>query len=587
MPTSANIYKSPISSSSTNKINDTPIDRWPVLRRYNNLKTEGLKWYATWRELSQYLNPTRGFFFNQVPNYGIKIDHSIVLDSYARRCIRDLASGMISGLTSPSRPWFKLGLEDKDLGEYAPVKEYLDECQNRMHSVMAHSNVYECFNNVYEEIATFGTASMFLLEDFNDVIRGRSFTIGEYFLGAGMDCRVNTFCRQYWMTVAQLVKEFGFEQCSPTVRNDFRVHNTERWVRVIHLIEENDNRLPEYKDWANMAYRSLYFEDNSMQNTYLRTEGFEEFPVMSPRWALTTTADVYGRSPGWDVLGDDKMLQKEQREKLLILAKIGNPPMQVDASVQNVNTLPGGVTRSSSMLPNAGVRPAYQISPDINAMREDILEVKKALDDAFHRDLFRMLLNEASRPANVTATEIAEKQAERLNMVSPVIMKLNNELLNPFISRVFNIMLRHGLLPDITPELNQLIGGMDLKPQYISVLAQAQRMIGITAMEQNFGFGMNMAQANPDVLDNYNFDENAQEYARSLGVPAKVMNSPDKIAQIRAEKAKQKAQMAQAQNMAMTAELAAKGAKATKDMGTTPMGENSALDGLLAGVKGQ
>lgn len=576
--------QSPITAAELSSFNKTPVDRYPFLRRYNNLKSEGMKWYSSWKELSQWCCPTRGFFFNQVPNYGQKIDATTIIDSHARRCIRDFASGMLSGLTSPARPWFRLELQDKDLMQYAPVKLYLDECTKRMHTVFSQSNIYEALYILYEEIATFGTAAMFLMEDYNDILRARSFTIGEYFLGTGPDCKVNTFARQYWMTVAQLVKEFGLESCSQSVRNDFAVHNTERWVRVIHLIEENDNRIPEYKDWKNMSYRSVYFEDTSMQNTYLRMEGYEEFPILAPRWGMTTTADSYGKSAGWDALGDVKQLQKMQSEKLLGVAKKTNPPMQADASVQNVNTLPGGLTRSSAMTPNAGIRPAYEVNLDLSDIREDIKEIKLALDDAYYRNLFRGIID--IDRSGVTATEIAEKKAEQLNLASPLILKITNELNNPLISRSYNIMNRLQVLPPPPKEIQ----GMDIKINYISVIAQAQRMIGISAIDQ-FAQGVYQdAQVfGPDALDVLNVDVKNTEKAEMLGVPAKIVSSPDEMAQKRKVRQDAQAQAQKAQQGMMAMEMANKGAQAAKNASQAKLGEGSALDkvaGNMAAMQG-
>jgi hypothetical protein len=45
-----------------------------------------------------------------------------------------------------------------------------------MHSIFAKSNIYEALYHSYEELCTFGTSAMFLTEDYNDVIRARSFT---------------------------------------------------------------------------------------------------------------------------------------------------------------------------------------------------------------------------------------------------------------------------------------------------------------------------------------------------------------------------------------------------------------------------
>jgi hypothetical protein len=293
---------------------------------------------------------------------------------------------------------------------------------------------------------------------------------------------------------------------------------------------------------------------------------------MAPRWGLTTTADFYGKSPGWDTLGDVKMLQKEQREKLLALAKVANPPMQADASVQNVNTLPGGLTRSSAMTPNAGVRPAYQVQPDFNSIREDILEVRRALDDAYYRDLFR-LMTDIDR-TGVTATEIAEKQAERLNMISPVVLRLTNELNNPMIARTYAICNRLSILPPPPREIQ----GMELKVQYISVLAQAQRMIGLNAIDQNIAFGGRIASLDPSIMDNYDLDASAQEYSKALGAPAKTMASPEKVAYKRKVRSDAMAAQAQAAKMAMAIDVMGKGAKAAKDAATAPVGQGSILD---------
>lgn len=568
--------QSPIKPTELSSINPTNVDRWPFLRRFNNLKTEQLKWVASWMELSKWQSPTRGFFFNQVPDYGSKIDATTLIDNYARRCIRDFASGMLSGLTSPARPWFRLGLDNTDLQQFQPVKQYLDECQKRMTAVFARSNIYECLHILYEELATFGTGSMFLMEDYQDILRGRSFTIGEYMLGTSPDCRVNTFARQFWMTVAQLVKEFGLESCSQSVRNDFAVHNTERWVRVIWLIEENDRRIEQYKDWQNMKYRSIYFEDSSMQNTYLRMEGFNEFPILAPRWALTTTADVYGKSAGWDSLGDVKQLQKEQADKLLGVAKATNPPMQADSSVQNVNTLPGGLTRSSAMTPNAGIRPAYQVQLDLNAVREDIKEIKEALSDAYYRDLFKGILD--IDRTGVTATEIAEKKAEQLNLASPLILRITNEVCNPLINRAYEIMNRVMALPPPPKEIQ----GQEIKITYIGVLAQAQRMIGIGAIDQWKQGVESSIQINPECIDIIDYDTMNQEKADMFGIPAKIVASPDVIAQKRQQRAQANAQAQKAAQMQQAAEIASKGTSAIKNLGNTPVGQGNAIDKVTA-----
>lgn len=556
------------------------IDSWPFRTRFAAMKNEGATWIPAWKELSKYENPTRGFFMDDVPNRGKKIDHTVVLDGHARRCIRTLASGMVSGLTSPSRPWFRLGVENKDLSEFPAVREWLDMVQIILADIYSHSNIYGVFHTTYEEIATFGTGCFYVEEDIREVIRGRVFTAGEYYLACGPDGRVNAFAREFYMTAGQMVTKFGKENVSASVLQAFTNNQTDNWYRVNHLIEVNDDRIPDQIDFKNMPFRSLYWEDGE-QDSYLRLEGYLEMPNLAPRWETTTTADIYGRGPGWDALGDVKMLQKEQRVKLLALDKVADPPVQVDASVQgDANLLPGGVTRFSAALPNAGVKAAYQVAPDINAMREDIMEVKKAISETFYADLF-LLLNQADL-GRMTAYEVAERQSEKLVVLGPVLERLENEMLSPFIKRTYAIALRMGLIPPPPRE----ISGQPINIQYVSIMAQAQRMVGATAIQQAFGFGGNLATVAPEVMDNYDVDETVREYNDMLALPAKITRSPEAVARIRKARAEAQAQAVAQQTALNSAKAAKDGAGAAKDLGTTPVGNNSALDATLAAITG-
>lgn len=561
-------------------------DRWPFQKRSGQMWNEAMTWYPAWRELAQFCNPTRGFFLDDIPNRGKQIDFKVVIDGHARRACRTLASGMTSGLTSPSRPWFRLGLPDPDLSATGEVQVWLDEVQSRMLDVFAKSNIYGVLHSMYEEIGTFGTACSFLEEDDRDVIRGRVYTAGEYFLACGADGRVNSFYRRFWMSTFQMVEKFGLENCTPSTQAQYQNHN-DGWHKIHHLIEVNDDRIPAYKDFRHMAYRSIYWEDGSMNGTYLDLGGYEEFPCLTPRWDTTTTADAYGRGPGWDALGDVKMLQKERREGLTALAKVVNPPMQKDASVQgDVNTFPGGVTISSAQTPNAGLRPAYQISPDLNAMRVEVQDTKQAISEAFFADLFLMMQDDDR--SGITATEIAERQSEKLQILGPVLERLENELLNPLIARTFAIMFRKKLLPPPPASIQ----GLELKIQYISILAQAQRMAAVTAIDQWSQSVVAEAQAaqDPSIIDIINFDEKNAEKADMLGVPAKIVNSPQAMASKRQARAAAQAQMQKAQMLAMSAKAGKDGAQATQALAQAPLGQphsNTALDSLLSQVKGQ
>lgn len=558
------------------------MERKPFNERFDALFAEGDSWKSAWKDIRDYICPTRGFFDEQ-PNQGKKIDHSRIVNSHASRSLNTLASGMTSGLTSPARPWFRLGLADADLADFEPVKVWLATCQERMISIFQRSNIYGCLNAGYQEIGSFGTAATLLLEDYKDVLRGRSFTCGEYRLGLGPDNRVDSFARVCWYTVGQLVREFGKDRVSPTVKLAWENNKRDQWVKCRHLIQPNDMKVDGAKGVRGQKYLSLYWEEGSTADSFLRVKGFEEFPILAPRWGVTTTADVYGRAPGWEALGDVKMLQKMEKDKLMAMDKVVDPPVQADSGVGDgeINTLPGGVTRTSAAVPNGGLRPVYQLNPDFSALENSIARTEERIDRAFYADLF-MMVAMADRP-NMTAREVVERHEEKLLMLGPVLERLESELLDPLIDRTFNIMLRANVLPAPPKELQ----GMDLNVEYISMLAQAQKMVGTTSIEQYLRFIGSVASVSPDVVDNIDTDAAAYEYGEMLGVPASIVRSFEEVSQIRDAKQKVAQEQAQKQEAAETAQTMGGMVQGAKTLADTKLGQNSALDALMAGFSDQ
>jgi len=77
-----------------------------------------------WRDLSDFVQPRRSRFYTSDVNKGDRRNQKII-DSTATMALRTLRSGMMSGVTSPARPWFRLTTPDPDLAEFGSVKMWL------------------------------------------------------------------------------------------------------------------------------------------------------------------------------------------------------------------------------------------------------------------------------------------------------------------------------------------------------------------------------------------------------------------------------------------------------------------------------
>lgn len=544
-------------------------------QRRKQLYDEQSTWRTWWSEVSDYILPDHGRYLDgdeNKDNDGEK-RHQKIIDSTATDAMDILASGMQSGLTSPARPWFRLVTPDPALLDYLPVKEWLFQVEKLMRFVFARSNVYQSLHQTYMELGCFCTGAMAVLEDYDKVIRCRAYTAGEYLLGCDHRGVVDTIYRKFELTAMNIVTMFGEENCSDSVKQAFKNGNEEQPFFVIHVIEPNDSRIVGVGGNRNMAYRSVYYEAKGQTDKVLRMSGFESFPVMAPRWNVVGR-NVYGTGPGRKILGDVKMLQKMQEKSLIALDKAIEPPVVAPAGMERkpINTFPGGVTYSNEMDPKGGLRPLYEVRPDIQANEFKIERVQTAIRRGLYNDLFLMLQQQDTLRKQMTATEVAERHEEKLLMLGPVLERLHGELLDPLIDRTFEIMNRVGLIPPAPPEIQ----GTDLRVEYISLLAQAQKMVALSGLDQLAMAVANLAPVKPEILDHFDEREWLEEYADGLGTPPKILKDKAVAGQIQRQRAQQ---MQAAQGM----EQMNQASQAAKNLGSTPMGESDALTALLGG----
>lgn len=536
------------------------------LMRHEALKSERSTWDSHWRELSDFIQPRRSRFIGSTPgNQGGKKNDSII-NGTATWAARTLSSGMMSGITSPARPWFRLTTPDPELSEFGAVKDWLYVVEERIRLAFMRSNIYNSLHVVYQDLAWAGTACMHVEDDFESVLRSLVFPVGQYSLACDARGVVNAVFREYGMTVAQLVKEFGLEACSDMVQSQFRSNQLDQWVEVVHVMEPNGQREPGKIGPKGKRTNSCWFEKSGDEHKVLRESGYDEFPCMAPRWAVTGE-DVYGSGPSMDALGDVRALQTLERRGAQAFDKIVNPPMSAPSdmlALGEVSLMPGAIIPVSGNNPAMRFQPALDIRPEaITVVENKIRQHEMRIKTAFFADIWLMFA-QADGP-QMTATEVAKRQEEKMLQLGPVLERVQDELLDPLIRRTFSILWRNHYLPDPPPELS---GG--LRVEYISPMAQAQKLLGSGAIERVFSFVGNMAGVNPDILDMVDMDQAVQEYSNMYGVPPRVVRTDKQVAAIRKARAQAKQAAAQ-QEQAMAA------AQSAKLLSETDMSGDSAL----------
>lgn len=537
-----------------------------------------------WMDIRNFLAPRTARFPGEQNNSGRRQDLNI-LNTRPRDAVRVLASGLQSGVTSPMRPWFKLGTPDPDLAEYGPVKEWLYIVERILRDIMLRSNVYDRLKASYATLGCYGTSAVALLEDTKSVVRAYDFPMGTFKLATDETLRVNTCYRNTNLTAEQMISKFGkgldpqakYESAKAilpmAVMSAYDQGNYDQLFPMVQIIEPNRQHRPGSELSKFKPYASVWFDPCKGKEGIYGINGYDDFIVMAPRWDVLGE-DTYGYGCGELALGDSKQGQLMEKRKLQGIDKNTHPPMIADASMRNQRSsiMPGETTYVNGLITGKpGFMPAYQVNPYINELREEITNVFDRVDIGFFKPLFLMVAEIGDQP-NITATQINALREEKLMMLGPVLERLNDELLDPMIDRVFNLAFKAGLIPPAPAELE----GQPLRIEYISVLAQAQKALGIGNIERFVGFVERLgvmqinAQQAPTALDKIDIDQTIDEYADGVNAPPTIINSDDEVGAVRQQRAADQQQM-QAMQMAQ------QGAEIAQTLSQTDTGGDNAL----------
>lgn len=561
--------------------------RYEILR--SQLDTEFNQFKSQFRDLNDYILPSRGRFFVTDVNRGDRRNLKII-DNTATTSLRVLSSGMMAGITSPSRPWFKLGTPDPELNEFGAARVWLHTVNQRMNSLFSKSNLYNVLPNVYEELGGFGTACAFMVEDFKTTSRFYDFSIGTYRIAKDHEGRVNVFMREFAMTVDQVVRKFGmlkengridWSNISTSVKNLYETGGTQQWVYVVHVIEPNADWDPSRMESKFKKFRSVYYERGNSgksgqggvtagidDDKFLEEKGYDFFPILAPRWQVSG-GDVYATNcPGMVVIGDVKQLQHGEKRGAQALDKIVNPAMVGPSSLKTTKAsiLPGDITYLDER--DGSFKEAHQVRISFQELELKQESIRRRIRTGMFEDLFLMLANDTR--SQITATEIVERKEEKLLALGPVLNQVDQDVLNPLIENQFMLMQRQGLLPPAPEELQ----GMDLKVEYISILFQAQKMMGLGAIERFVNFSAGVVKLNPATADKIDFDQLIDEYAEGAGVSPRIVRTDEAVIEIREAQQQRAMQDAQAQKM-----LAA--SQSVRNLSQAKLDENSALSKLV------
>ena len=488
------------------------------------LEQERNIWEDLWEEAVHYTSPKRDMWADDSGDADGRGSEDVkkgqdLYDTHAVEAAKIEANGMVGWNSGPSVKWIKLKLMAEDMNELPFVKDWLEICERRLYQMLHRSNFYDQLFEFYLDLVTVGTATMLIEEDPDSMMINFSTRHPkETYICEGLNGRVNAAYRQVWYTGQQALDRYG-EDLPDKFLEDLqdpddkkRLKHLTKKYKFVHVIEKRHGRNTESALAQDKPIASVEFMPEEQE--IVRESGYDEMPLIVTRWSKNSN-EKYGRSPAMDGLSTIKRMNQEKLATLKAGHRAVEPPLNIPMEMQrNLDLSPNGA--------NIYKTPERRIyATDLGRgypFGKDMLEMlRDEVDNIFMVPLFRML-DRLDR--QVTATEVTERQGERVAGLAGPLTRQNSEGLGPMIMRIFNIMSRAGLMPAPPPVLAKR--GVPLDVEFTGLLAQAQRRYH-QSQSLNAGLAqihgiVEMAQ-DPKLLFNLDLDDLIRKIAETEGFP--------------------------------------------------------------------
>lgn len=513
----------------------------------------------TWQEIADNLMGRKDFTVVRTP--GEQRNQEIYDDT--AKVSSSLLSGAIHTLmTSPVAKWFEYSFANPELREISVAVEWLKSAEARIYSALRSpkANFHAQLSETYSDLIDFGTGGLFVDDVAGVGVQFSTRPLQELYLAEDPSGNIDIVVRRYQLTARQAVSLWGDDAKAAT--KALAGGSMENRHDYIQIIMPSDDVTLGNIDSSGMPWSSFIL--SMADNAIMSEGGFHEMPIATPRWEKNP-GEVFGRGPGWNALSNGKMVNAMKRSSLIYGQKAAEPTYLVDSEgvlPGDLRLRPNGIVPINSVM-SGGLNPPIQplaLGGDFNITRELIQDARLAVQDSFLHQLVELL-----RDPRMTATQVLELVAQNQRHLAPILGRLTTELLDPVLDRVFAIEERAGRLPPVPPEIAEIVGGQQIKVDYVNPVARAQQTGEARAIIDFSGFASQIIQVDPESAHVVDFQDGLRKLGTAMSVPPTMLHDKRETA-LRIEAQAELAAEQAAQDQAVTAtDQIAKLAKAIPD----------------------
>lgn len=518
-----------------------------LLLRFQSAESVRRGYETIYRDLTKYFNPYRDDFINSYGPLGDITSKTVRTDLYNTEGVNaaeQLTSTICNGLINYARPWFAFSVEDVTRNHDVAVRRFLEQATEITAAAINDTcaNFYSQAHEFVSDLIIYGTACMYVAEcdkeDDSDV-KFCTIPLAEVYITENNYREVDTVFRKTKMTAAQIVLQWP-DTVPDKIRQAAERGSTDLFDVLHAVVEREIAKVSGIKTSKKLPYASYYI---LLDNNHLLSEGgYHEMPYVVARW-MRRSGELYGRSPAWTALPDVKRANAVEKTLIETSERIGNPPilMSDDGVITQLRLAPGQpVIGGLDSVTGAPRLQPMMVGGNIPVTLQMLQMLNQGIRDRF----FVGVLSSYNPGVEKTATEVVEFQREAARLMGPNVGKIQTEMLEPIVVRVRNILSRKRKLP----ALPKALVDVSVELEYSSPLAKLQQGSDADAITRTINTMLPFIQADPTLMDAINGEATFQHIAEVNGVVAKLLRSPQELADI-------KQQRAQQQQLAQTAEV--------------------------------
>lgn len=490
------------------------MDTADILKRNEVLDRIKSPWLPILQDCADYVLPRK----NNITGEGSRGSRRNVkvYDSTAVNSNVTFAAGMFNGLCDPTRKWFRTDIEDQDLKEFPPVKEFLQEVQRVYYLALARSNFYNEIHEALLDTGAFGLPCLYLERDPKKMLRFNARHISEIKIALNNQGMVDTIFREFPFTLRQAQQAWNYQPKDAKEKPD-------KELKLLHAVFPRSNYNPQKIDAKNKPWASHYIDMSAKEK--ISESGYEEFPYMTAHWSKSSN-ETYARSPTMGCLPEiltanqiKKTVIKaghRQTDPVIFLPDDGFTGGKINLTPGSVNTYHAKKGQGDIVIPKI----AGDVSPGVTILQDS----REAIREALYVNFFLALL----RKPNITATQTIKIDEEVMGLLSPMIGRMVG-MFDIMFDRMQGILGRDGKLPDPPEELED----QELRIEYISPLALARQASEITSIYRTYEFAGNLTQFDPTIPDHLDHSYNLRRVAELNGMPFEGMRDIEKVEELR------------------------------------------------------